>query len=203
MATKQYNNLWLICGPESSGSVFIAKTISYAIGHCKNFGDYSGYGKNNKNNCENLVWHQSVPSMRPKKYAEDIIAQISYYKTIYKKINIILTTRDRNISIESKMRRFGDTKAEALRDLTLSRNFFSMLAKDPMVFIWSYETMILLGECYFIRLYNHFGINSNFVPSIYDGNYSYVLSTIRYKAIHRLKILIKHFFLTKNKIKKT
>lgn len=195
MNKNKFENLWLICGPESSGSVFVAKTISYAVGHCETFGDYSGYGKNNITNCENLVWHQSIPSMRPKKFADDIEEQINSYKEKYKNINIIFTTRDKNISMASKMRRFGDNKSEAENDFRLSKDFFSKLASDPKVFIWNYEAMVLIGDAYFMRMYNHFGIQSSFVPIVKDGNKHYILSGIFFKLTHNLKSVIKRIIL--------
>jgi len=60
-------NCWIICGPESSGSVFIAKTISFATGHCEFFGQYSGHGFNSDSPSENLVLHRSLPYGRHKK----------------------------------------------------------------------------------------------------------------------------------------
>jgi hypothetical protein len=65
---------WIVCGPESSGSVLIAKTISHAIGASSQFSDYSGYGYNGEIGIDNLVLHRSIPFLRPKKNHHDLQA---------------------------------------------------------------------------------------------------------------------------------
>ena len=167
-------NSWVICGPESSGSVFIAKTISYAVGHCEFYGQYSGYGFNSKIHCENLVLHRSLPYKRPKRFQESLIEEISTFSDKYERVNYILTTRDKNCSIKSKMRRFKDSLTEANTDYITAAPFFERLTNDDRCFIWSYESMILLGKPYFLRLYRFFEIDSDFFPEIYDANAAYL-----------------------------
>ena len=101
--SKMYKNAWVICGPESSGSVFLAKTISFAVQHCKFFGQYSGYGYNSKKLCENLVLHRSIPYKRPKQFQNALMKEIDKFKKEYEKVNFILTTRDQSCSIQSKI----------------------------------------------------------------------------------------------------
>jgi len=167
-------NCWIICGPESSGSVFLAKTISFVTGHCDFFGQYSGYGYNSNSACENLVLHRSIPYMRPKKFQDSLIEEIAAFSEQYERANYILTTRDKNCSIQSKIQRFGGSIKEAEDDYTLALPFFERLVNDDNCFIWSYETMLLLGKPYFQRMYRFFGIESDFSPEIYDGNAPYI-----------------------------
>ena len=172
---KDAKTCWIVCGPESSGSVLIAKTISHAVGASKHFSDYSGYGYNGEIGIDNLVLHRSIPFLRPKKTHHDLLEEISLLKQDYHLINYILTTRDPLISIISKSNRFGGTLDEGREDIDLARDFFVSVCKEPTCFVWSYETMQLLGSGYFKRLYNFFDIDSDFIPAIKDANSKYVL----------------------------
>ncbi len=166
---------WIICGPESSGSVLIAKTISHALGASQQFSDYSGYGYNGEIGIDNLVLHRSIPFLRPKKTHHDLLDEIALLKREYHVVNYILTTRDPLISIISKGNRFGGTLDEGRVDIELALDFFASISSEPTCFIWSYESMQLLGTAYFKRLYEFFDINSDFVPAIKDANSKYIL----------------------------
>jgi len=168
-------NAWVICGPESSGSVMVAKTVSFAIGHCNFFGEYSGYGYNSKGTCENLVLHRSIPYMRPKRFQDSLVEEIAAFSDKYERVNYSLTTRDKNCSIQSKMRRFGGSIKEAEEDYEIAVPFFERLVDDDNCFIWNYESMLLLGKPYFLRMYRFFGIKSDFVPEVYDANAPYIV----------------------------
>jgi len=166
---------WIVCGPESSGSVLIAKTLSHAIGASEQFSDYSGYGYNGEIGIDNLVLHRSVPFLRPKKTHHDVIEEINALKQSYSVINYVLTTRDPLISVFSKTNRFGGDIADGMQDIELAREFFASISREPTCFIWSYETMQLLGSAYFERLYDFFDIQSSFVPALRDANRKYLL----------------------------
>ena len=167
-------NSWVVCGPESSGSVFLAKTISFVTGHCDFFGQYSGYGYNSDTPCENLVLHRSLPYKRPKRFQDALLEEVAAFSEKYERVNYILTTRDKNCSIKSKVRRFGGDLNEAEEDYATASPFFESLANDDSCFIWSYESMLMLGKPYFYRMYRHFDIQSDFVPEVYDGNTKYI-----------------------------
>jgi hypothetical protein len=180
-------NAWVVCGPESSGSVFVAKTLSFAIGHCDFFGQYSGYGYNSNDLCENLVLHRSLPYQRPKKFQNSLVEEIAAFSDKYERVNYILTTRDKSCSIQSKIRRFGGFFQEAEEDYKIAAPYFEMLSNDDRCFIWNYESMILLGYPYFLRMYRFFGIDSDFVPEIFDANAPYVKkSHLKHSIIHAL-----------------
>jgi hypothetical protein len=172
---KGSKTCWVVCGPESSGSVLIAKTISHAVGASKQFSDYSGYGYNGEIGMDNLVLHRSIPFLRPKKTHVDLLDEIEQLKQGYNVINYILTTREPTVSIISKANRFGGTLAEGREDLEAAHDFFVSISKEPTCFIWSYETMQLLGSGYFERLYSFFEIESDFVPAVRDANSKYIL----------------------------
>ena len=178
-------NSWIICGPESSGSVFVAKIISFVTGHCDFFGQYSGYGYNSDIPCENLVLHRSLPYMRPKRFQDSLLEEIAAFSEKYERVNYILTTRGKNCSIQSKIQRFGGSIKEAEEDYAIASPFFESLVNDDNCFIWNYESMLLLGKPYFLRMYRFFGIESDFVPEIYDGNAPYIIKG-------NLRNLIKH-----------
>ncbi|GAB5561333.1 MAG: hypothetical protein SynsKO_29800 [Synoicihabitans sp.] len=154
--------------------MLLAKTISFATGHCRFFGQYSGYGYNSEIPCENLVLHRSIPYQRPKRFQESLADEIATFSESYEQLNYILTTRDKNCSILSKIRRFGGSKKEAEQDYSIASPFFEKLVSDDDCFIWSYETMLLLRKSYFYRMYRHFGIQSDFVPDLVDGNARYI-----------------------------
>jgi len=196
-------NCWIICGPESSGSVFIAKTISFATGHCEFFGQYSGHGFNSDSPCENLVLHRSLPYGRHKKgrsakFQDSLLEEIAEFSEKYERVNFILTTRDKNCSILSKSRRFGVNIDDANEDYAIAAPFFERLVNDDHCFIWNYESMLLFGRPYFLRMYRFFGIESDFTPEVYDGNAPHVMKghfrnpfkrifTASRKAIQRIK----------------
>jgi|688.fasta_scaffold762754_1 hypothetical protein len=172
----KFNNAFVVCGPESSGSVFIAQVLSYAIGVCKYYKEYSGYGCNMDIWGEGLVLHRSIPYQRPKRWQDSLLKEVEGFKEKYQHVNYILTTRYSEVSIRSKMNRFGDDLLSARADLVQALPFFQLLASDASTFIWSYETMLLLKDAYFLRLYNHFKIDSDFIPDIYDGNAPYLVN---------------------------
>jgi len=121
---RMLNNAWVVCGPESSGSVFLAKTLSFALKKCNFFGEYSGYGYNSNTSCENPVLHRSIPYMRPRKWDTDLMQEVSRFSPQFRRVkNYVLTTRCKQITILSKCRRFGDTMHTAM--MTIRSRFLS------------------------------------------------------------------------------
>ena len=76
--------------------------------------------------------------------------------------------------MNSKIRRFGGTWAEAGEDIYITKNLFDEIIDNDDVFIWSYESMILYRQAYFRRLYRFLGVRSEFEPPVYDGNLRYI-----------------------------
>ena len=194
---KEFDNLWIILGPESSGSVFISKCIYIAV-NGQSAKKYSGYGNSSISPINNMVIHRSIPSMRPKRFFEDFCEEISDISTRYRNVNYIFTTRDKRISMLSKIRRFGGNYSEAQEDYLKSQRAFKALVDDDSVFIWNYETMIMIGAPYFYRLYRFFNIESDYIPKIYDGNRNYVFpslyQSLKYFTIVSLKYIKRKLF---------
>lgn len=173
----EYQTCWIVCGPESSGSVLVAKTISHAIGVSTDFNSWNGYGYNSEIGANNLVLHRSIPFMRPKMYHDDVQKEIRELKKHYSRINYILTTREPTISLISKKNRFGGTYEDGELDLEKGKTFFRQICGEPTCFIWSYESMQILGADYFKRLYSFYGISSDFIPEVRDANQKYIRTT--------------------------
>ena len=159
----------IVVGPEGTGSVFIARVISHVIGHCRDFGDWDGYGFNDAAGAENRVLHRSIPFMRPKQFhhtPEELLDLFAGYDDV----RFVLTSRDRTLANASKMRRFGGSVAEAEDDLSIAMPLFEALLVRDDTFLWSFETMVLYGAPYFQRLYRFLGVTSDFMPEIIDAN---------------------------------
>ncbi len=173
MATEQKKTGCIVVGPESSGSVFIARVVSYVIGHCQAFGDWDGYGFNDDIGADKLVLHRSVPYDRPRRFPTGAAHLLEPFQG-YDDVRIILTSRDKTISTFSKIRRFeGGTKLARMDFATAHPLFTELLDRDD-VFVWNYETMVLFGQPYFNRLYRFLRVQSDFCPDVVDANNSYV-----------------------------
>ncbi len=164
---------YVVLGFEGSGSVFIAKVISYVVGSCKNFEDWNGYGFNKKIGEDNLVLHRSIPFMRPKKWHDDP-REIEDILKIYEEIRYVIVTRDLSASMLSRVSRFGGSIDSYKKDNIRAANFFAKIIKNKKTFIWSYETMVSLGSAYFELLYDWLLIKSIFFPKVYDSNKKYI-----------------------------
>lgn len=165
-------NCWSIHRPESS--VLLAQTISLATGHCDHFGQYSGRGYNCKDHCESLTLYKSLPYRGPGKFQDSLFREISAFSDNYERVNHIVTTRDRNCSIQSEIRRFGGSIEEAQEDYVNAFPFFEKPTSDDDCFIWSDESMLVPESPYYPRLYRLFGIDSDFTPELHDGNAPYM-----------------------------
>lgn len=173
MVTEQQKTGCIVVGPESSGSVFVAKVVSHVLGHCQEFGDWNGYGFNDKIGADKLVLHRSVPYDRPKKFPTSAAELLEPFQG-YDDVKIVLTSRDRTISMSSKIRRFGGGISQARLDLATARPLFAELLDRDDVLVWNYETMVLFGQPYFNRLYRFLGVESDFRPDVVDANNKYV-----------------------------
>lgn len=162
-----------VIGPESSGSVFIARVISHVIGGCSRFGEWSGYGFSKDLGKDKLVLHRSVPWMRPKRFHARL-SELDELFQAYDDLKYVLTARDPLISCLSKIERFGGDLEEARSDLQRGYPLFAELLNDPRCFLWSYETMCLFGAAYFQQLYRFLGVESGFLPEVNNANAKYI-----------------------------
>ena len=164
---------YLIVGPESSGSVFISRVISRVVGACEHFGQWNGHGFHASADGRILLLHRSLPYQRPKRFdtAEQLLAPFTGCDTL----KVVLCTRDPTISLLSKQRRFGDDPAaEGAADLARAVPVFAELLRRADSLIWSYETMLLLGNEAFALLYDWLGVESSFLPDVIDANRAYL-----------------------------
>jgi len=163
---------YVILGFEGSGSVFIAKTVSFVIGSCSFFGEWNGYGFNKELGENNIVLHRSIPFMRPKQWYDkpDEIKKI--FKQ-YDQIKFIIATRDISASILSRVERFGGNLESYQKDNLRAKKLFAKIIKNEDFFIWNYETMLALENIYFRQLYKWLSIKSDFIPELKDGNKKY------------------------------
>ncbi|WP_156957562.1 hypothetical protein [Synechococcus sp. KORDI-52] len=164
---------WVIVGQESSGSKFIAKTMAKIFHH----NDYKGTFFSLVNS--SLIYHRSCPFGRPKNGFDFIKEEIEIIRSHCPCVNIIFTTRSKNISFSRKALRFGDTTESAHADLVdLDRLYEYLVNLGNLLFVWNYETMCLLREKYFKRLYDYFGINSHYFPNVNDSNEEFLFNSI-------------------------
>ena len=163
---------FIITGPESSGSVFIAQVIAYYVGATNNINDWSGYGycKSLKPNIK--ILHRSQPWGNANQYFT-----LKQFKEEFKEMDLyfILTTRYTQFSNLSKIKRFGRTKKDIDNNMLQSKLILSEIIKsNEKYFIWNYETMLYLNEVYFDLLYDFVeGINKHY-PKLKDGNINYM-----------------------------
>lgn len=163
---------YVILGFEGSGSVFIAKTVSFVIGSCSFFGEWNGYGFNKELGENNIVLHRSIPFMRPKQW-HDKPDEIKKIFKQYDQIKFIIATRDISASILSRVERFGGNLESYQKDNLRAKKLFAKIIKNEDFFIWNYETMLALENIYFRQLYKWLSIKSDFIPELKDGNKKY------------------------------
>jgi hypothetical protein len=153
-------------GPESSGSMLIARIIANVL-NVEKYGKWDGVGWIDKG--KHKVCHRSLPFNIPPQYP-NIAKWISDNKRNYD-IYFVITTRDLTISEVSRINRFPKTMEQVQKESKNARAVISaLLNSDQKCFVFSYETFMFLELAYLKRLYKFLGIDSNFIPDIIDGN---------------------------------
>lgn len=162
----------LVTGPESSGSKLIAKTLAHVM-EIKEFGSWNG--TRTVSNTGAKIHHQSLPSkLGVNKEWLDIDEWYTEHKNDWKTY-IVLTTRDKNLSILSKIKRFQKSFQDSEYEMGKAVNIMSnVINSNYRYYIFSYESFILLQKEYIQLLYKYIGINSEFCPSIKDANKPYI-----------------------------
>lgn len=168
-------DLLVITGFESSGSVFTARIASFALGKCKKFGDWHGYGWNGRIGDDLVIIHRSMPYGRnPKRWHEDLKKEIEGINS-YRK-SFVICTRDLSISKLSRIRRFGGSFQSYSDDDIVARSIFAKLMSSERTFIFSFESAVCLGDSYYQKFYEWLGVNSDFSPPLFDANEPYILN---------------------------
>jgi hypothetical protein len=161
----------IVTGPEGSGGALAAKTIAHVFGVC-HYDDWNGIGPHSVENDSVKVEHTSLPAGRPSWFAD--VAKWIEGEEGYTPV-FVLTTRDNNISIRSKMRRADKALEEARSDNTEAARLMGMVtASSRPYFIFSYESLLFLRETYLKELYRFLGVESGFIPPLADGNTRYL-----------------------------
>ncbi len=173
LTQNKINVAWIIVGPESSGSKFIAKTLGSIYGIPEKWNGSQFISKNNL-----LIYHRSCPFNRPKNHSQVIIDEIKLIQKYSCQLNVIFTTRDTNISSSRKLARFGYEKPESLAiDQDEVKILFEFIGNSGLkFFIWNYETMILIGDKYFDLMYDFFNVSSRLHPEIIDRNKKFLIN---------------------------
>lgn len=164
--------VYIITGPESSGSVFISKVIANYVGATKNIDDWNGYGYCNSINPDIKILHRSQPFQNKNQYFT-----LNQFEEEFKGLELyfILTTRYIHFSNLSKKSRFGRTEQDIENNMLKSKSILSeIINSNKKYFIWNYETMMYLNEVYFDLLYNFVDGVNKFYPKIIDGNIKYL-----------------------------
>ncbi|MEM7102820.1 MAG: hypothetical protein AAF502_06820 [Bacteroidota bacterium] len=197
-----------VIGTESSGSTFMAKTISKAVngppewnGRGFNYqksGDYSDHLESGQTSQSTgvLVCHRSLPYGLKDPQWPPIEIWNATYDAWY-----VICTRDNNIAQISAMARFGRTLKETASNHAKAKIIIEqLLSNNPNCFIWSYETFIFLKGSYLERLYRFLDIETNYFPEdVIDGNERYTKVASYRSTFSMLRKRLRHFFFSKKK----
>ena len=163
---------FIITGPESSGSVYIAKIIAFVLGATENISDWSGRGFCDSRIPDIEIIHRSQPWGTASQYSD-----VNDFKNIFNGYDLyfIVCTRYHMISNKSKESKFNRTGIDLKNNLVKSKSIFTEIIKNEKSFIWNYETMLYLREIYFDLLYKFLESKKSYYPTdIIDGNVKYL-----------------------------
>ena len=95
----------------------------------------------------------------------------------YQNVYVILTTRDSTIGLTSAVKRFGDHGRSSIANIHKAHALLQGIAdRAENVFIWNYETALILSDVYAKQLYKFINLPScNFSVEhrMFDGNTKY------------------------------
>tara|TARA_X000000950_G_scaffold79159_1_gene99587 strand:- start:19974 stop:20609 length:636 start_codon:yes stop_codon:yes gene_type:complete len=194
-------SVYIVIGPESSGSYLITEIIANALGLAdQNHNKYLHTLDNPIEDNNNSLIHVSLPDGRPRKFFESPEEIINHFlgensKYQESEVKIIFTTRDKNVQFLSKRLRFGDGFKDAKLDINKAVKIINNMIlenKYPYIII-NYEAIILLGNSALIDLFDFIGV-PNFLNPIdfHDANKVYFkkiyFKNIKNKIFRFLKI---------------
>lgn len=168
--------VYVITGPECSGSSFIAQVIAHACGVDSTFQQWDGRGQLGRLGDKIIILHRSQP------YGPDLrFITMRELETIYEnyELRFILTTRDRSISaVSNKHRRNRPIDLQIEHEERALVIMKEIMSSQHRFFIWSYETFMFLRDAYLHQLYARLvDTTTPFYPSnasIKDANKKYV-----------------------------
>lgn len=156
-------------GPESSGSILIAKICSHVL-NIEPYGEWNG--NHLSTNGTDKVYHRSLPYGVQPQFPN--VFQWIQDNHDYKRY-FILCTRDINISHISRLNRWEKPLTQSQYESSIAKKIMTnIIMSQENHFIWSYETFMYLQEVYLQSLYKWLDVKSTFVPKLIDGNRKYI-----------------------------
>lgn len=182
----RHQQLVVVTGFPSSGSVFGAQVVSYVLGKCTHFGQWSGYGWNGKHGDDLVIVHHSMPyELNPKKWWPEMLTELREFAGY--EVRWLICTRDLSISRASRLLRWGGKISEYYRDDLKAKKIFARLLQDETVFVLSYESAMSLGDAYYRTLYDWLQVDSKFSPPTHDANAKYVKNRLGKRLLLMLR----------------
>lgn len=177
-----------VLGPESSGSMLVARTLSHALG-IHEYGQWDGTGWSEREGAQHRLLHRSIPYNRPPVYPdpEQLLTDAGDAE-----IHWVLTSRDVTLSEISRIDRFASTMEECRSDTERARDTMLWIISHRPETEWSlfsYEAFMLLGKPYVDWLYRRIGLDSDFCPALKDANRKRLLEGGRMRTKPRNVIL--------------
>jgi len=169
--------VFIITGPESSGSSFVSKIIAYYLGAIKNIDDWTGRSYCKSLNPNVVILHRSQPTRTVNQYCslKEFKEEIQQQFGPYADIHFIITTRYHEFCNLSKIKRWQRTSEDIANNMLESKLILSEIIKsNEKYMIWNYETMLYLNEVYFDVLYDFVGGINKYYPKVTDGNINYM-----------------------------
>ncbi len=166
--TTRHKTIIFVIGQESSGSRLVAKACAAAHGIVP-FGDWNAIGWVHGERVS--VCHRSLPFGTPPHFPD-----IDRWRRKYGadgNLRFVLTTRDVNLSDISKIETFGKSSQTVHAERDKARGIYTeVIEGDEPHFIFSYETLMFLGELYWRELYRFLGIarDRQVYPELVDAN---------------------------------
>lgn len=160
-------------GPESSGSLLTARICAQVL---MDVPFDSERTEKWEDDAGNRVWRVSLPS-GPETTFVDVNQLVQDYSQTHD-LHFILTTRDITLSEYSRRGRFMRRGSyEVKRHSDRAHDIMlQIMTMDYPWYISSYETMIFLGKPYLDLMYEFLGVESDFIPSLRDGNLNRIQS---------------------------
>ena len=123
-------------------------------------------------------------ALYPRRFSVNITSHIDWYLQRGVDVTVIISTRDKSISMQGKKKNhcnFKDAREhedemalEIMREGLEKYGPFGSIEKDRVI-VSPYEALMGLQNEYLFDLYKQLGIKSTYIPSYKDGNKKYVI----------------------------
>lgn len=173
-----------ITGPESSGSTFIARAVNKCF-YTASLWNGRGFNCCNNRQCDSknyylypclsydpVICHRSIPFGKQNKQ----VPPVKKWAEIYPNSLFVFCTRDPVIMKKSSNKKSGQEDTTSEQWIRKAESVLKDCPEDRL-FIFSYESMLLLKEFYISRLYDFLDIpeEKRYMPAdIKNGNAKYI-----------------------------